>query len=131
MTDPSPPPPPDKQLGDLVLPDEIQWIDQYDQVPVAMETARTIGGQMAIWTAPLTAGQPLTLQCAQGYSWLTLAQVQALQAMVAIPGAVYTLVWFSDSFPVMFDIKDGSACKFTPIAPGYWLFNVEIKLITV
>lgn len=119
-----------RQIGSVVLPDNIQWTNQFDWVPVSQETARTLKGNQVLWAMPVQAGQPITLELFRGVSWLTTDQVTAIQTMAAVAGAVYPLVWDALAFNVVFDCQNGLPCKFTPLWPGHYLFLGTIKLLS-
>ncbi|MBF0341471.1 MAG: hypothetical protein HQL95_10995 [Magnetococcales bacterium] len=120
-----------KQLGDLILPDSIQWTNRYAWAPVAQETARTLGGSQVVWSTSLTGGRPIDLEAADEVTWLTLAQVEAIHAMAMQPGGVFTLTWEGEEFQVMFRHQDPPATSFTPIRPHSNLFNGSLKLTQV
>ncbi|MBF0155496.1 MAG: hypothetical protein HQL64_17310, partial [Magnetococcales bacterium] len=106
-----------KQLGDLILPDSLQWTNRYAWAPVAVETARTLGGSQVVWSAPLVGGRPIDLEAADDVTWLSLGQVQTIYAMAVQPGGVFTLIWDDEEFQVMFRHQDPPAISFTPIRP--------------
>ncbi|MBF0154538.1 MAG: hypothetical protein HQL64_12420 [Magnetococcales bacterium] len=120
-----------KQLGDLILPDSIQWTNRYAWAPVAVETVRTLGGSQVVWSAPLVGGRPIDLEAADDVTWLSLGQVQAIHAMAVQPGGVFTLTWEDEEFQLMFRHQDPPAISFTPIRPHSTLFNGMIKLMAV
>ena len=120
-----------KKIGDLILPDSIQWTDRWDWSPVAMETARTLGGTPVIWSQPLFGGQPVTLEAQEDVTWLDLVTVEAIQTMAAQAGASFTLIWDDEEHAVMFRHDDPPALSFQPLWPHHHLFTGTIKLITV
>ena len=120
-----------KQLGDLMLPNSIQWTDRWEWSPVAQETARTLGGTAVFWSQPLSGGRPITLVAEDGTTWLSLQQVEAIADMAVQAGAVFTLEWEGDVIPVLFRHQDLPAIQFKAIWPNYHLFTGSIKLITV
>ena len=119
-----------KQLGDLVLPDSLQWTDRWEWSPVAMETARTLGGTQVTWSQSLTGGQPITLEATDDATWLTLEQVAAIRDMASQSGATFPLVWESETFDVIFRHHDPPAISFTPIRPHHHLYTGTIRLMT-
>ena len=120
-----------KCLGDLILPNAIQWTDRWEWSPVAQETARTLGGTAVFWSQPLSGGRPITLDAEESVTWLSAQQVEAIAKMAAQAGAVFTLAWDSDLITVMFRHQDPPAIQFKAIWPNYHLFTGSIKLITV
>ncbi|MBF0422784.1 MAG: hypothetical protein HQL73_07310 [Magnetococcales bacterium] len=120
-----------KKLGDLTLPSSMQWLDRHQWSPVAVETARTLGGGQVIWSLALSGGRPITLAAEATVTWLDRETVEAILAMAAQAGAVFTLRWGDDSCSVMFDQKDGQAASFQPTRPHGDRFIGTIKLIEV
>ena len=120
-----------KKLGDLVLPDALQWTDRDSFSPVIQATATTLGGGMAVFSQTRIDGRPVTLEAADGITWLDQATVDAIQAMAAQPGATFTLTWESESFTVLFRHHDPPAVDLNPIWPNYDLFTGTIKLMEI
>ena len=120
-----------KKLGDLILPESLQWTDRHDWSPVAQETARTLGGTPVIWTQPLSGGRPVTLEATEDVTWLDQATVDAIRAMAAQAGASFTLIWEAETYTVMFRHDDPPAVKFQPLWPHHHLFSGTLKLMTV
>ncbi|MBF0631105.1 MAG: hypothetical protein HQL89_08995 [Magnetococcales bacterium] len=120
-----------KRLGDLDLPDSMEWKNRYDWAPVAQETGRTLGGNLLVWHAQLTGGRPIDLAAEGEVSWLSIEQVSTLYAMSTQPGGVFHLVWEGETFQVMFRHQDPPALSVTPILPHSGLFNGTLKLMQV
>ncbi|MBF0424334.1 MAG: hypothetical protein HQL66_00735 [Magnetococcales bacterium] len=106
-----------KRLGDLILPDAIQWSDEHAWAPVTQEGVRTLGGSVAYWSTPLTGGRPITLEAHREVVWLTRAMVDALQAIAALPDAVFMLIWWDKSFQVRFRHQEPPAIDLRPCVP--------------
>ena len=120
-----------KQLGDLILPDSLQWTDRWSWSPVTMETAVTLGGAPVVWSQSLAKGRPVTLEAEEEVTWLDQSTVNALAAMAAQPGAIFTLVWGSETLAVMFLHSDPPAIQFRPLWPHHDLYTGTIKLMEV
>jgi hypothetical protein len=120
-----------KKIGDLILPEETQWIDQYEWSPVHMEKAQTLGGTPIIWSQPLSGGQPITLEIQDGVTWLDQDAVNTIQDMAAQAGASFLFIWDNTVLTVMFRHLDPPALSFKPIWPNYDLFFGTIKLLQV
>jgi hypothetical protein len=79
------------------LPADLQWIDEFSAGSdlVAQSEQFTITGSMVVQASAQQAGRFVTLQGrAEGenaFAVLTRAQVLALRALAATPGAIYTL----------------------------------------
>lgn len=120
-----------KRLGDLFLPDSMEWKNQYEWVPVAQETTRTLGGSNVVWNSMLVGGRAIDLEAEGDHSWLTIEQVEAIYTMAMQPGGVFDLVLDDDVFQVMFRHQDPPAFSATPIFPHHPLFNGTLKLMQV
>ncbi|MBF0141727.1 MAG: hypothetical protein HQL74_15820 [Magnetococcales bacterium] len=120
-----------KRLGDLFLPDSMEWKNRYDWAPVAQETGRTLGGGLMVWHSQLTGGRPIDLLADSDVSWLSMEQVSALYAMSMQPGGVFNLTWENELFQVMFRHQDPPALSVTPILPHADKFNGFIKFMQV
>ena len=118
-----------KQLGDLILPDSLQWIDRDSWSPVNQEAATTLGGGTVIFSQTRIDGRPVTLEATDGITWLDQDAVDALKAMASQAGATFTLTWESESFTVLFGHHNPPAVSFTPLWPNHDLFTGTIKLI--
>ena len=120
-----------KQLGTLVLPEELQWLDENQHTPVTQETRRTLGGSLVVFSSEINRGRDITISSEDGISWLTEAQVAEIQSMAAQAGATFTLTWGSAEHTVIFRHNDPPAVDLRPIAPNFDLFVGTIKLTTV
>jgi len=120
-----------KQLGGLLLPNSMQWVDRDSWSPVIMETARTLAGASVTWSQPLSAGRPVTLAAEDGVTWLEQSAVNTLKDMAAQAGVVFPLVWEEETFTVMFRHNEPPAILFRPIWPHFHLFTGTLKLMTV
>ena len=120
-----------KSLGDIILPDSLQWTNRYEWAPVAVEIARTLGGSQVVWSSPLVGGRPIDLEAEGDVTWLDSNQVKAIYAMAVQPGGVFTLAWEGVNFQVMFRHQDPPATSFKPLWPNSTLFNGSIKLMQV
>lgn len=120
-----------KQLGDLILPDSMEWKNRYEWVPVAQESTRTLGGSNVVWNSALVGGRAIDLEAEGDNSWLTIEQVAAIYAMATQAGGVFDLVLDENVFQVMFRHQDQPATSFTPIFPHSNFFNGIIKLMQV
>ena len=120
-----------KRLGDLILPDSLQWSDRWEWSPVAQETSRTLGGTVVTWSQTLSGGQPVTLEAEDGVTWLSQETVEALRAMAAQAGAVFQLEWDGETYTVLFRHHDPPAVSFKPIWPHHDLFTGTVRLMTV
>ncbi|MBF0602134.1 MAG: hypothetical protein HQL07_00405 [Nitrospirae bacterium] len=120
-----------KRLGDLLLPDAMEWKNRYEWAPVAQETGRTLGGNLMVWHSPMTGGRPIDLAAEGEVCWLSTDHVSALYAMSTQPGAVFDLEWDGETFQVMFRHQDSPAMEANPILPHSGWYNGSIKLMQV
>ena len=120
-----------KQLGDLILPDALQWTDRDSFSPVIQAMATTLGGGTAVFSQTRIDGRPVTLEAEDGITWLDQETVDAIQTMAAQPGASFTLTWEDEAFTVMFRHHDPPAVSLNPLWPNHDLFIGTITLMEV
>ena len=118
-------------LGALILPERMAWTNRWTYTPVMAQATRTIAGGLAIFTQAAVKGRPITLDAREGVSWLTRAQVDAIMAMAAKPGATFALVYQGESHQVRFAHHDPPAVELSPVWPLADQYTGTIKLITV
>jgi alpha-D-ribose 1-methylphosphonate 5-triphosphate synthase subunit PhnH len=134
-------------LAGIALPDDIQWVDEFTAWRVGQLIRPTLTGALIVQESALQAGRPITLQGFDDGSNrfvapITLAQLQALQALEEVAGAApMTLVLLAAgdttrSFTVRFRRTDGPAIEARPIKyqvpaeAGDW-FIATLRLIQV
>ncbi|MBF0137465.1 MAG: hypothetical protein HQL65_14605 [Magnetococcales bacterium] len=123
-----------KNLGDVTLPDSLQWTDRWEWSPVAQEATRTLGGTVVTWSQALSGGRPITLDATEEATWLDQSTVEAIRAMATQAGTTFPLVWDSETFTVMFRHHDAPAASFKlvfPHLPETVRFTGTIKLMTI
>lgn len=121
-----------KRLGDLELPASLEWVDRDDWSPVAQDAQPTLGGGLVVFSQRLTAGRPITLEARDRVCWLSRAEVEALEAMAAVAGAVYGLEWDADPLrQVVFRHHGAPAIEFEPLFPHGDLFVGRVALTEV
>ena len=76
-------------LATLSLPDDCVWQNEFDAVPVAAATARTVSGRLVVTASALTAGRPIDLGGES--AWISRADVRTLHAWASIPSWTGTL----------------------------------------
>lgn len=92
------------------LPDDIQWINEYDWTPVAQEVAYTLSGSAIVQEGVMLAGREITLSTGNG-TWTTREQVKNLYSMaqerdkrmtLTMPdGTSMTVIYARNSAPVI------------------------------
>ncbi|MBF0283144.1 MAG: hypothetical protein HQL51_01645 [Magnetococcales bacterium] len=120
-----------KSLGGVLLPEGLEWKDRRAWSPVVQEVTRTLSGKQVIFCGALVGGRPITLEAEDGVAWISALTVEALEALAAVPGAVYVLGWEGESFNVMFRHHEPPAVDFSPIWPHHDLHVGTLKLMTV
>ena len=123
-------------LNGVTLSGSLQWTDKRAYSPVAQEVLVTLGGNPVVYSKALQGNRPITLEAKDDTGWLSHLMVEAIEAMAAVPGAVYTFNFHGESFNVMFAHHDGPAVDLSPLVPravpepdDYYIGT--IKLITV
>ena len=118
-----------KQLGELLLPDSLQWIDRYAFSPVRQTVSHTLSGTpVAFAHLPVGRG-PITLVAEQEVTWLDVATVEALSVMAGQVGFSFPLVWETFSCTVLFRHQDSPALDMKPLWPHHNQFFGAIKLM--
>ncbi|MBF0213054.1 MAG: hypothetical protein HQM00_05740 [Magnetococcales bacterium] len=121
-----------KQLGTLVLPDSIQWIDRDEWSPVQQAALQTLSGRTVLFPRPTLKGRPITLVAVDGVTWLTDIEVAALLTMASQPGGTFSLIWESDPVrTVAFRHHTPPAASFQTIYPFSPQHVGEIKLTEI
>ena len=115
----------------LALPDDLEWIDQYNWTTTRETVNTSLSGALVIQTAQQTAGRPITLKGGIDYAWLAKDDIEKLQQL-ADAGENMTLTFKDNtSFTVRFRYSQG-AFEANPIAPNLDDFNnVVIRLMEV
>lgn len=124
------------QISTLTLPDSLIWADEHTPQAVAQTMRRALDGSPVVYYSTLTAGRSITLKSASDTGWITHAQVEALAALAAVAGAVYTLTIRGASYDVMFAHHEPPALEAVPLWPisnpqAGDFYLATIKLITV
>jgi hypothetical protein len=99
----------------LVLPDALNWVDEFDWSPVEQAKSYTTTGALLIEEGVKQAGRPITLQGAEDSTWCTRALVKQLRTWAATPGIVLTLTLRGIVHAVTFDHEKGALQGFPVI----------------
>lgn len=109
-------------LGALSLTGDLQWIDEYATGSdlVGQQVTTSVTGAQIIQASAQQAGRKVTLQGQMsgrdGFGAITRAQVDALRALAATPGTVYTLTLTDGrAFACVFRRDDGAAVEAAPL----------------
>ncbi len=125
------------KLATLSLPPSLVWADRHAWSPVGQSSKRTLDGSLITFHRPLKAGRPITLEGGQSWGWMSGAQVDAVAAMAASPGAIYSLQIAGETYQVAFRHDDAPAFEARPLRPqnpnpdsDTW-YVARLKLTTV
>lgn len=120
----------------LVLPDDLEWPDEYTWRPVEQRTSYSLAGSLIVESAAKAAGRSITLRGDEASAWVTRAAADQLAAWVAQAGITLSLVLRSGTpRNVIFDHANGPltvtpiADYSDPIASDYCA--VELRLLEV
>lgn len=123
-------------LGNVTLPDDLHWPNQFEWHGVTGSSERTLGGGLVIWTGYLSKGRPIDLVATETRGWVTYTQLLALQTLAQNPIA-YALVLRNSTFQVMFRYEDAPCIDMTSLISSRItysandLFTGTIKLMEV
>lgn len=118
-----------KQLGDLILPDSLQWIDRYALSPVTQTVVQTLAGRPVVFGRTKVGGWPLTLVAEEDVTWLDAATVEELTTMASQAGTSFPLIWEAFSCTVLFRHQDPPALDLKPLWAHHNQFVGAIKLM--
>ena len=134
----------DLTLGPLTLQEDLQWIDEYDDGSdlVGQQETVSITGAVIVQASAQQSGRRVTLQGRResgntAFGAMTRAEIEAVRALAATPGAVYTLALTDGrTFAVMFRRSDGPSVAAEPLkhiqpADDADLYFPTIRLIMV
>ncbi len=93
----------------LVLPDDLDWSDEFSWAPVVQATDYSITGALIVQTAARQTGRPITLVGSESRAWVRQPVVLQLDTWSHVAGQVLTLVMRGVSRQVMFRHTDAPA----------------------
>ena len=105
-------------LGGTDLNPSMVWTDRYTWQDVTQTTTRTLSGQHVTFVQGTAKGRPITLVANEETGWLTLSQVNALQVLANVAGAVYTLQVDADTFQVQLRHEDPPGFEAAQLVDG-------------
>jgi len=76
-------------LDTLPLPDDCLWQNEFDALPVAVATARTLSGRLVVSETALAAGRPINL--GGDDAWIARSDLLTLHGWASTPGWSGTL----------------------------------------
>ena len=118
-----------KKLGDLLLPDSLQWSDRYSQPPLTQKVVQTLAGTPVISVYPRMSGWSITLLAEEEVTWLDQQSVEILLAMASTGAALFPFVWEALSCTVCFRHQDPPALQIKPLWAHHNQYIGTIKLM--
>lgn len=94
------------KLNTLVLPDDLEWPDEFSHEPAGQTITPTLTGALVVEEQLKPAGRPITLR-SNGGAWASRTQVQAL-ADLNRQSSVMTLQIYNQHFQVIWRREDTS-----------------------
>lgn len=124
------------KLGDIDLPTDLEWTDEYTWAPVAQDQAIAISGALIIQEHVQSAGRPITLVGGENAAWVTKSVLDEIAAKAALPNQSMTLTYHNAEKTVMFNRKDGAPYEArlvvriaAPTADDY--YSLTLRLIEI
>lgn len=99
----------------VTLPDDLQWVDEFDWLPVSVKTGRTITGALWVQESAIAGGRPITLQGGDSFAWVSRSVVAALWALAGQVNVPLTLTLRGTNYSVAFERENGKAIEARPI----------------
>ena len=128
------------QLDAITLPDDLQWMNEFETPQSAQSLHRSLGGQLITQHASLLYGRQIHLRGGGDGGWITRATALAIRALQATPGLVMTLTDLPGdiitSRSVIFDQSSGPAfgsqmiLRHSDPSAASW-YSCELRLLTV
>lgn len=123
------------QLGQLQLPSQLEWVDEFDYSPAAQEITPTLDGSLVVEESQKLAGRPYSLR-SNGGVWVSrdfVKQLKALEAQLQTAPMTLTINGHTDQ---VFFRRDPVAVTATQIfreanPKGDCLYAIDILLIGV
>jgi hypothetical protein len=124
------------QLDTVILPDDLDWTDEFESQSVSQTVRRTLDGGIVVYNGQNENGRSITLVSGDGSGWATRAIVKDVAALAAVPGGQYVLIIRGETFNVIFRHNDVPAFDSRPVVPfsdptDTDFYTLSIKLITV
>lgn len=103
----------DITLDGITLPEDLQWIDEFDWSPVAQDREYTIGGALSVQEGTKLAGRAITLSGGD-WAWVPRTTVNALHAIKTAGREMSLTLGDGRQFTVMWDFAS-NPLKATPV----------------
>lgn len=119
-------------LNDIILPDDMQWTDEFNWTALSVNTTYLLTGALLVNTAKKLAGRPITLESHNDGAWLDYLTVTALYELANDDDAILQLTLYDNRvFDVIFADNPLSIKPVYFLAPNSDYYLATIKLITV
>lgn len=129
-------------LGAITLPDDLQWVDEFDWLPVSQQVEVSTGGSLIVEEFGQAKGRPITLEGRMegnvGFAMIRRDVLLALQALAATPRTTALLLTLDDgrTFNVLFRHAGEAALVARPLkhivpAEAADLYSITIRLMEV
>ena len=125
------------QLDDIILPDDLLWINEFDWNPVEQNLERSLTGALLVQESQLSYGRSIVLSGNGEAGWVSLLTIKNLFAISTVANKTMTLA-LSDSrqFAVIFDRSNGAPVKAQQVLPFAYPENSEqyylsLRLLTI
>lgn len=99
----------------ITLPDDLQWIDEFDFTAVAQRVGRSVTGALQVDEVALSAGRPITLQGADDRAWIARAVLDTMRGWAQTPNTPLTLNLRGTDYTVIFDRQGGKPIEARPV----------------
>lgn len=103
-------PTPQITLDAIILPADLDWVDEYDWTGVEQVIQTTLTGALIIEESTLLAGRPITLAGGDDSAWVSRGVVELLRAKAINPqqqmtltladGRTFTVTWRQAARPI-------------------------------
>lgn len=109
------------QLATIVLPDDMEWIDEFQWQPAAQQIEVASNGALLVEESVQLAGRPITLEGRiegnVGFALPTRAVIKQLQDLASAAHVTPLTLTLHDgrSFDVLFRRTDGAAVEARPL----------------
>ena len=123
------------KLGNVALPNGLQWVDEFTNVSTLQSSARTLDGGLVVFHRQLIGGKLITLESLNDTGWVNRTTLQGLRTLADAVGTSYILEIRDTQYTVIFRHADG-ALDAEPVfptgnnPPSNTYYLVKIRLMT-
>ncbi|WP_299735386.1 hypothetical protein [uncultured Endozoicomonas sp.] len=120
------------QLDDIVLPDDLLWVNEFDWNPVEQNLERTLTGALLVQEGMLSHGRSIVLSGNGEAGWVSRITVKNLFALSKAANKTMTLTFADNSqVSVIFDRSNGAAVQAQQVLPFAYPKDSEEYLLTL